>query len=373
MALDNKISRRRALAYMFGAGLGVQACTSLFSTPTVAHANTQDDLQAAQQQADQMQQQLAKISDEYAQLAQKQSETLTKIEHTNAALNQTNTQIAQSETDLATRKEKLANRIKASYKTGGNLELNLLFSSSSFEELTSNLYYMNEIMKYDKQLIDDVKQSQDNLNTTKSQLETTKTELESLQKQQEDELNQMRAKQQQAQDALNNADQKVKDILQQRDAELAAAAADAAAQQHAAALITGKVSFSDAPSGTAQRVIDACHAMPSPGQGLCAKWVSQVFQAAGLGRIAGNANDMYNAWCKSSNLSELKPAMIIAVSSHNRSAAGRIYGHVGVYVGNGQVMDNIGSIRTIDVHEWIQRMATTVVPRWGWANGAILS
>ena len=97
--------------------------------------------------------------------------------------------------------------------------------------------------------------------------------------------------------------------------------------------------------------------------------MSYVFSNAGLGSVYGNADDMYNAWCTSSDKSKLKVGMIIAVSTHPHTWAGQIYGHVGIYVGGNTVMDNIGYIRSINVDQWINFYGGTVTPRWGWANG----
>lgn len=126
-------------------------------------------------------------------------------------------------------------------------------------------------------------------------------------------------------------------------------------------------------SGSQQAVVSAAYATPSPGYGYCAAWVTNVFQNAGIGYFGGNACDMYNSWCTSSNLDDLKPGMIIAVSTHNLDAAGRIYGHVGIYIGNGQVMDNIGPIRTVDVNQWIQTFSGVVPAKWGWIGNIALS
>lgn len=126
-------------------------------------------------------------------------------------------------------------------------------------------------------------------------------------------------------------------------------------------------------SGSQQAVVSAAYSTPSPGYGYCAAWVTNVFQNAGIGYFGGNACDMYNSWCTSSNLDDLKPGMIIAVSTHNLDAAGRIYGHVGIYIGNGQVMDNIGPIRTIDVNQWIQTFSGVVPAKWGWIGNVPLS
>lgn len=40
--------------------------------------------------------------------------------------------------------------------------------------------------------------------------------------------------------------------------------------------------------------------------------------------------------------------MVIAVPSHTHIRMGSIYGHACLYIGNNQVMDNVGQIRTLD-------------------------
>ena len=94
---------------------------------------------------------------------------------------------------------------------------------------------------------------------------------------------------------------------------------------------------------------------------------------AGYGFVAGNANDMYAEFCYSSNRADLRPGMAVAVSTHPHTSAGRIYGHIGMYVGDGTVMDNIGYIRSISLDEWISYYGETVPVRWGWLNGIVLS
>lgn len=95
---------------------------------------------------------------------------------------------------------------------------------------------------------------------------------------------------------------------------------------------------------------------PSPGAGWCAMWVSQVYYNAGFGYIGGNADDMYYRYCHSSDRSELKVGMLIAVDKYvtngypyaGYSPDGRkLSYHVGIYMGNGMVRDNIGSITDV--------------------------
>ena len=75
-------------------------------------------------------------------------------------------------------------------------------------------------------------------------------------------------------------------------------------------------------------------------------WVSQVYQNAGLGYIGGNANDMYRNHTFTSDRSKLKVGMIVAVES---SSVMNPPGHVGIYIGDGKVMDNIGVVRVCDL------------------------
>lgn len=126
-------------------------------------------------------------------------------------------------------------------------------------------------------------------------------------------------------------------------------------------------------SGTQQSVISAARSTGSPGSGLCAMWVSMVFSNAGLGYPSGNACDMYWAWCHSSNKSDLKPGMIVAVDTHPHTSAGSTYGHVGIYMGNGMVRDNIGYIRDIGLDEWISYYGATHPVKWGWVDGHSLA
>ena len=117
-----------------------------------------------------------------------------------------------------------------------------------------------------------------------------------------------------------------------------------------------------------RRIVDAAYRTPSPGSGLCAMWVSQVFSRAGLGYPDGNACDMFWWWCNKGDLRDLKVGMIIAVPSHTHTYAGGIYGHVCIYIGGNMIMDNVGYIRTMSLNEWLAYYTTTYTPMWGWCN-----
>lgn len=121
-----------------------------------------------------------------------------------------------------------------------------------------------------------------------------------------------------------------------------------------------------------RRIVDLARTTPSPGPSLCAMWVSQVFSRAGFAYPGGDARDFYWKWCYSSNLNELKVGMVVAVPSHAHTYAGSIWGHVAIYIGDGMVMDNVGTVRTIPLDWWLSYYATTYQPRWGWVSNVPL-
>lgn len=127
-------------------------------------------------------------------------------------------------------------------------------------------------------------------------------------------------------------------------------------------------------SARQQGIVNSAYATPSPGQGLCAAWVSNVFRNAGYGFYGGNACDMCRSWCHSSNRNELKVGMIIADVSHpGTGSAGLTYGHVGIYIGNNKVMSNEGPITVKSLDRFISFYGAGTGCKWGWLGGIDLS
>lgn len=127
-----------------------------------------------------------------------------------------------------------------------------------------------------------------------------------------------------------------------------------------------------------QALLDACQQVPYPGPSLCATWVSNVFAKAFGGRIYGNGNDYYRRMLNpSQDKSDLRVGMVIACEKTS-TRMGRLYGHVGIYVGDGMVMHSTtGEGVVLDtVDEWIAMFpAISEAPNdygWGWYPGYVL-
>lgn len=102
-----------------------------------------------------------------------------------------------------------------------------------------------------------------------------------------------------------------------------------------------------------EAIVNACKSTPSPGSGLCAQWVSDVYEKAGLPRPGGNGNSILNnSTTTSTDWSKIKAGQILSCKQTSTDL-GKIYGHTAIYIGNGQVMDNIGYIRTESLTDWL--------------------
>ena len=122
-----------------------------------------------------------------------------------------------------------------------------------------------------------------------------------------------------------------------------------------------------------KKIVDLSRQVPSPGPGLCSEWIAQVYERAGFRNVHTDACDYYWDFCKYTDYSQLKVGMVVAVPSHMHTYMGRIYGHVCIYIGNNQVMDNVGHIRTLDMGYWLDYYSTTYKPKWGWYDNIPLA
>ena len=398
MSYNAEFSRRSAIKAMFalaGAAVLFGRPTRALATPS-ASKETLDALADAEKQVDQVQAQLTQIGKEFQALSIEQDKTLTQIEKVQGKIDDTQDEIEKKQRQLATKQDELSARVSSSYKNGPASALSLLLSSGSFEELISNAHYVEKINDNDKRAIADIRDIQQELENQKAQLEQQKADLEKLKDEQAARLKDMQAKQDEVQTLLSGLSEDVKELMAKRDAEILAAAQEEERQRKAAeeaarqqqllqqqqqqrpsgggtTYIPGNGQTSGSAGGGQQAIVAACRSTPSPGAGLCAMWVSQVFARAGYRYVGGNANDMYNAYCTSSSKADLKVGMIVAVSTYSRDYLGAIYGHVGIYIGDNTVMENIGSVATTNLDEWISYYGTTVTPRWGWLGGIKLA
>lgn len=123
-----------------------------------------------------------------------------------------------------------------------------------------------------------------------------------------------------------------------------------------------------------RRLVEVAFAEPACGDDACAAWVENVFSALELGFVCGHACDLCDRYCALTELADLKVGMVVAVGEHPYSVAGRKFGHVGLYAGDGEVMDCVeGRVRRAPLDAWLSTYGVMRAPRWGWLAGIDLS
>lgn len=100
---------------------------------------------------------------------------------------------------------------------------------------------------------------------------------------------------------------------------------------------------------------------------MCAAWVTGVYAAAGYSTVPyGNAIDMWNNYSStgSTSMDNIPPGAIVLGSGVG--SAGSIYGHSGVYLGNGMVANNVGRHSIEPLDSWCSWQSATCQGHTGW-------
>ena len=127
-----------------------------------------------------------------------------------------------------------------------------------------------------------------------------------------------------------------------------------------------------------EAIVNSAKTTASVGTGLCLRWVNMVYQNAGLGACEGScARVSY----ENSAVSDSRDNIPIGAAVYGSGSGRGNYGHVGIYIGNGLVMDNVNNkVQTQTLDEWIawQERASGITTNgkhvrgylgWGWPDG----
>lgn len=99
---------------------------------------------------------------------------------------------------------------------------------------------------------------------------------------------------------------------------------------------------------------------------MCAAWVSGVYEAAGLPYPYGNAIDFWNRWKNTGSTSMNNIPLGAVVCGSGTGYMGSIYGHVGIYIGDGLVANNIGTFSIEPLESWCAWQTATCQGHTGW-------
>ena len=412
-------------------------CVALLSRPATAGAA---EANPAYEQAVS---QLNGIAAEYDALAAQQDDTLSSLEEVRAQIADNESQmddvrknIEASKEKLAAQQEVLAQQVAADYKNGSVSLLSILLSSSSWEDLTSKVYYYNAICQSEMAAIDSVNSARkalegekDKLAKLRDELDAQEADIAQLYEQQQAQADEMYARQLEVAALVESLPKEIQETLDddaeefvnesqaaihaeelraEEEGETAASPATPAQQESTSSANQGSTTTttpqktetkkpetkqpaqpapqpestpqpeppaSTASNGKLQKLLDTAYATgPTRLDWGCSGWVYTVFKNAGISKYSGSAASFYSNWCYSSDRSQLMPGMVIAVNNTGGSAAGRMYGHVGIYMGNGVVRHfTKGAVSDVSLDKWCKTYGRVCTVRWGWNGGVALS
>ncbi len=125
------------------------------------------------------------------------------------------------------------------------------------------------------------------------------------------------------------------------------------------------------------KVAEAAKKTGSIGFGMCEAWAESTYRNAGINvPYYESAKALYLKLPDQSRESYekrkgLQPGMAIAFWPCNGGASAQTYGHVGIYIGNNKVMDQLNGVQTHDLNDWLgQFVPANVIPRWGYIDEA---
>ena len=270
----------------------------------------------------------------------------------------------------------LYDRVAASYRAGNVALIDVLLQATDFDDFVSRLYYANKTSDADAEAIQAVKDIKASLEADQQALYEHQAQLEDLRAQQEAALDELSVRLAAAQDYAASLDSEVQALIAQRDAEIAAAAEAAriAAEQEAerqrqeqaaqggsssgdsgSSSDSGDSGSSDSGSGGSDAggsssggtgvhdssVVSAAYSLIGTPYGTldCSGLTSAAYGACGYS-LYHQSGVQYSIVAGKGNL--VGADGLVAGDLVFYARGGSIY-HVGLYIGDGYIIDSIPS------------------------------
>lgn len=171
------LARAGAVRRAVAAGLALSLAGASVLAPLSAAAAPSDSLEA---QVTEAQEKLADLTYEL-ELAQAEADTTAlDLADTQDRIEELETQVAETSEQLDAAQADLSSKAVQSYKSGAVTLIDIIFSSSSFDELASRLFYANKVAEAEADRVSTVRELQESLAAQKSELTSREDELTGL-------------------------------------------------------------------------------------------------------------------------------------------------------------------------------------------------
>lgn len=171
------LARTGAVRRAVAAGLALSLAGASVLAPLSTAAAPSDSLEA---QVTEAQEKLADLTYEL-ELAQAEADTTAlDLADTQDRIAELETQVAETSEQLDAAQADLSSKAVQSYKSGAVTLIDIIFSSSSFDELASRLFYANKVAEAEADRVSTVRELQESLAAQKSELTSREDELTGL-------------------------------------------------------------------------------------------------------------------------------------------------------------------------------------------------
>ena len=335
--------------------LAMIATSMLASDPTPAYADDMDRLHELQTQANEIRRNIEAAQGEYLSAVQMQEDYANQKQ-------QIQSEIETNSTELEAKKAELDDIYASDYKnTKMYTMFQVLFDADTVKAVAAALNYFSYMEDDKLTVINEMVQLQNEHDSLIAELDE-KTEMA---KEQQSAAESTKAMFDEQLDALAP---ELTELQDEFTAELTAMP-ESQQLQESLNYLTDFRGITD----TQVAIIRSAYSTPYAGVDRCEAWAEQVYRNAGISvPMLASAWASYATYAISDGLDDIKPGAFIY-----GSGTSSIYNHVGIYVGNGLVMDNEGSkTGAVTVEEWLSWQTVASVNNgqsgyfgWGYPPG----
>ena len=153
--------------------------------------NLDDKLDELTEEQSGVDKEITALSDQIAEIMASISILEEEIEQKKADIVQAQQDLEDAKKDEAAQYDAMKVRIKAMYESGDSTYLDILFSSSSMEDLLNKADYVEKMHEYDRKVYENYQAARHNVEELKEALEQEESELEATQGELQEEMNGM--------------------------------------------------------------------------------------------------------------------------------------------------------------------------------------
>ena len=375
---------------------GVPASATSIKSIQNEKAKNESELKNIQSKISGIESQKSALSSEVSSLNDDLTDTLLNIQVLESDLADKEVEIEQAQKDYEAAKateeqqyDSMKKRIQYLYETGQESYVEMLLTSESVADLVNKVDYAEELQEYDRRLLDEYKAAKQAVIELQAQLEEEKQELLEMEEQLKEEkanlesvIAQKRSQIADFDSQLSAAKAKVSEYqkkIKEQNAQIKKLQQQEAAAARAAASASSKGSNSGSSSSSGSSKPTGTTATVSGGSGTGAAIASYGLQFVGYPYVSGG-NSLTNGTDCSGFVNLIHAHFGISTPRQSGALAGAgravsdadklpgdvvcYYGHVGIYIGNNQIVHASTAKTGIKVSNMYYRSISCIRRYW---------